>query len=114
TGLDHARTLATVWPRLQMALKESKKEKLLQFAARVWNITEKTEADPNLRISQAIANTDQFFQSLGVKTHLSDYGLALGLGEQIAERFSKRGVLNLGEKGEITPNLACQIVNQSY
>lgn len=111
TGLDHAQTLAIVWPRLQTALKESKREKLLQFASRVWNITQGSEDE---RITAAIAKTEAFFQSLGVKTHLSEYGIEKGLGEKIAERFTQRGTMNLGEKGEITPSLSSQIVNQSY
>ncbi len=63
-GLDHAQTLAIVWPGLQRVMEEEKREKLLQFGKRVWNVDD-AEA--------AIAKTEEFFRSLGVGTRFSDY-----------------------------------------
>ncbi|MBP8265735.1 MAG: iron-containing alcohol dehydrogenase, partial [Zoogloea sp.] len=71
-GLDHAQTLAVVLPAMLDLRREAKRDKLLQYAARVWNID--TGSD-DARIDAAIARTRAFFESLGVKTRLSDYGI---------------------------------------
>jgi NADP-dependent alcohol dehydrogenase len=71
-GLDHAQTLAIVLPALWNEKRDTKRAKLLQYAERVWNITEGSEDE---RIDAAIAATRNFFEQLGVPTRLSDYGL---------------------------------------
>lgn len=43
TGIDHARTLAVAQPAHWRIGKEKKREKLLQYAERVWGITEGSE-----------------------------------------------------------------------
>lgn len=45
---------------------------MIQYAERVWNIE---EVNDDLKIKQAIDKTRSFFEELGVKTHLSDYGI---------------------------------------
>ncbi len=70
--LDHAQTLAIVLPALWNEKRDAKREKLLQYAERVWNITEGSD---DQRIDAAIAATRQFFEQMGVPTRLSDYGL---------------------------------------
>ena len=69
-GLDHAQTLAIVLPSMLRVRKEGKRAKLLQYAARVWQISEGTDDE---RIEQAIRRTQDFFEQMGVKTRLSDY-----------------------------------------
>lgn len=63
--------------------------KLLQYAERVWGI------DPNDSQAgeKAIARTEAFFQSLGVKTRLSDYGIGQETIDRIVKRFQDRGTL---------------------
>ncbi len=53
-GLDHAQTLAIVLPALWNEKRDAKREKLLQYAERVWNITEGSD---DQRIDAAIAAT---------------------------------------------------------
>ncbi len=71
-GLDHAQTLAAVLPSLLNDRRAAKRAKLLQYAARVWNIH---DGEEDARIDAAITRTRAFFESLGVKTRLSDYGI---------------------------------------
>ena len=52
--------------------KRKKREKLLHYVGRVWNIT---EGDDDSRIDSAIIKTREFFKDKGFKTHLSDYGI---------------------------------------
>ena len=101
-GIDHARTLAVVLPGLWKVLREEKKGKLLQYGERVWKITEGSEDE---KIEAAIAKTVYFFESLGVKTHLSDYGVEQGTIDTIADRFEKRRWIALGDRGLTTPSI---------
>ncbi len=97
-GLDHAQTLALVWPGLHKVMRKSKREKLLQFAERIWGLK---DGDEEKRIDEAIARTEAFFRSLGVGTRISDYaGLSDDFIEVIVERFRSRDA-HLGEKAEI-------------
>jgi NADP-dependent alcohol dehydrogenase len=68
-GIDHARTLAIVLPANLQVRRQEKREKLLQYAARVWQIV---EGDEEQRIDTAIARTRAFFEQLGLPTRLSD------------------------------------------
>jgi NADP-dependent alcohol dehydrogenase len=99
-GIDHARTLAIVLPGLWKTLKEEKGQKLLQYGQRVWNITEGTEEE---KIKAAIDKTSEFFESLGIKTRLSDYGVKKDTIEKIVQRFEERNWLELGDRGLTTP-----------
>jgi len=99
-GIDHARTLAIVLPGLWKTLKEEKKDKLLQYGERVWKITEGTEDE---RIDLAIRKTVDFFESLGVKTRLSDYGVPRETIDKIVRRFEDRNWLTEGDRGLTTP-----------
>lgn len=90
-GLDHAVTLAIVLPGVLTAVKELRKVKLLQYAERVWGID---PSEPKAG-EEAIMRTEEFFQSLGVKTRLSDYGIGKETIERIVERFKQRGTQNI-------------------
>ncbi|MFX6760045.1 iron-containing alcohol dehydrogenase, partial [Acinetobacter baumannii] len=56
-GLDHAQTLAIVLAAMLAARREPKRAKLLQYAERVWGLTEGTE---DSRIDAAIDATRAF------------------------------------------------------
>jgi len=98
--IDHARTLAIVLPGLWTVLKEKKKEKLLQYGERVLNITGGTEDE---RITKIIAKTVEFFESLGIKTRLKDYGVKQDSIDKIVGRLEKRGMVAFGDRELITP-----------
>lgn len=91
-GLDHGVTLAIVLPGVMEATKEHRCRKLLQFGERVWGI-DPTAADA---AEQAIARTERFFNSLGVKTRLGDYGVGMETIERIERRFRDRGRYAVG------------------
>ena len=99
-GIDHARTLAIVLPGLWKSLRKEKKDKLLQYGERVWNIKSGTD---DQRIDATIEKTAAFFESLGVKTHLSDYKVKSDTIDKIVSRFEKRSWTSIGDRGLITP-----------
>lgn len=94
-GLDHAQTLAIVLPNLLWVQRESKSEKLVQYAERIWGLKEGSEAT---RIEQAIIRTRAFFERMGCPTHLSDYAVGSEHFEDIVARFETRKMLPMGEK----------------
>jgi NADP-dependent alcohol dehydrogenase len=96
-GLDHAVTLAIIFPRLLMETREEKRLKLLQFAQRIWKIEVGTE---EMKINEAIEKTESFFRSLNVKSRLSDYGISQEQLIPIIQRFADRR-WKLGENKSI-------------
>lgn len=107
-GLDHGVTLAIVYPGVLQVMREQKQEMLLQYAERVWNITEGTDDE---KIDQAIVVTESFFRSLDVRTRLSHYLIGNETITEIVRRFTERNML-LGERGNITPAMIEEILNQ--
>jgi len=97
-GIDHARTLAIVLPPLLSAKKDAKRAKLLQYAERVWHLTSGTEDE---RIEAAIAQTRAFFESLGIQTRLSEYGLGREVVGAVVTQLQANGMTRLGEHQDI-------------
>ncbi|MDA3880749.1 MAG: iron-containing alcohol dehydrogenase [Prolixibacteraceae bacterium] len=93
-GVDHARTLAIVLPGTMKIMKDSKKDKIIQYAERVWGISGKSDDEI---VDAAIKKTVDFFESMGVKTRLRDYNIPVTIADEIAERMEQRGDVNIGE-----------------
>lgn len=111
-GIDHARTLAVITPSHYKYNFEAKKEKLAQYAERVWNVTEGNKED---KAYAAIEKTEAFFHQLGIDTKLSDYTKEYeGTAEEVAKRFTNRGWEGLGEHQSLTPQDAEEIVKMAY
>lgn len=111
-GIDHARTLAIIAPRHYQYFLENKKEKLAHYGERVWNIAEGSLEE---RAKAAITKTEEFFQSLGIGTHLSDYvEQTAGTAEKVSTALKERGWVALGEHQAVTPDAVRVIVEKSY
>ena len=106
-GLDHGVTLAMVYPGVMQVMRREKEAKLLQYAERVWGLS---EGSVDERIDAAVAKTAAFFQSVGMKMHLSDYGIGEETIQTIVRRFKERG-WNVGEHGIVTPEKVEAILN---
>ncbi|WP_263772288.1 alcohol dehydrogenase [Propionivibrio soli] len=98
-GLDHAQTLAIVLPAMLQVRREEKQAKLLQYAERVWGLT---QGDEKARIDEAIARTRQFFESVQVKTRLSDYGIGKDAVPPLVAQLERHGMKALGEHQNLT------------
>lgn len=105
--LDHGVTLAIVGPALMSVMKEEKRAKLLQYGERVWGITHGSGSE---RIDKTINATRNFYESLGIKTHLSEYGIGRDVIDFIVNRFRQRN-MNIGERGIVTPDKIEEILN---
>jgi NADP-dependent alcohol dehydrogenase len=100
-GLDHAQTLAIVLPAMLQVRREEKREKLLQFADRVWGLRD-GDGDEETRIDQAIERTRQFFESLQVPTRLSGYGIGRDAIPALMAQLERHGMVALGEHQNLT------------
>ncbi len=98
-GIDHGQTLCIILPGIMQIKRKNKEEKLLQFGQRVLKITEGTT---NQKIDAIIEKTIDFFESFGIKTKLADYGVGSEIIPQVIERFTKRGIKAIGERGDLT------------
>lgn len=97
-GVDHARTLSVVLPALMKVCRKNKEGKLLQYAERVWGLT---EGDKAHRIDEAIRQTEAFFETMQVPTRLSH----INLGDQdidlLIKGLQKNGMTSIGEHKDI-------------
>jgi NADP-dependent alcohol dehydrogenase len=108
-NIDHARTLAIVWPGMMKIMKEEKMGKLVQFAQRVWDIRTGNEQE---QIEGGIRRTEEFFNSLQVPTRLSDYDLGEDTISKIIENLKDNGFTALGEQKKVTPEKVHSILSE--
>lgn len=106
-GIDHARTLAAIWPGVVAVKRADKLAKLAQYAERVWNIR---DGDDEAKADQAVERTRAFFESVGVPARLSAYGLPADTAERIAAQLQEHGLTALGEKSDIDPETVKRIL----
>lgn len=96
--IDHAQTLAVVLPALLAERRQVKREKLLQYAVRVWGLK---EGDEEQRIDAAIQATRDFFKRMGVPTRLSEHGLDADVIPQVLAQLARHGMTALSERRDL-------------
>lgn len=106
-GLDHAQTLAIMLPAIWTYKLAQKQDKLVQYGQRVWHIE---ETEPQLIAELAIERTRHFFESMGVATRLSAYGLDETIIAQVIAKLEEHQFVQLGEHGDITPQDTAKIL----
>lgn len=98
-GLAHAETLAVVLPWLLWYKRDQKRDKLLQYGYRVMDQKMQKYSE---RIDRTIEATAAFFQSVGMPTTLSSYGVDPDeAAARVQERWDARE-WSLGEHDDIT------------
>ena len=103
-AIDHARTLTIVLPSVMRELKDSKKDKLLQYARNVWNIEANNNQSDDEVIEAAIVRTEDFFRDLGLPVSLADADLDDSAIDPIIEQLEAHKMVKLGEhnKNDLT------------
>jgi len=110
-GLDHAQTLAIVLPAMLTVRTADKREKLLQYGERIWNIT---EGDDDERISASIKKTSEFFHTMELKTKLSDYEIPPEGIDAIITQLEAHAMVLLGEKQDVNPAVCRKVLELCY
>ncbi|PKH04192.1 NADH-dependent alcohol dehydrogenase [Psychromonas sp. MB-3u-54] len=108
--IDHARTLSIVLPAVMKVRRTAKHEKLLQYAERVWHITQGSEEQ---KIDQAIALTEDFFKQMAMPVHLSDIELGAADIDILMANLEGHGMVALGETKDINLEISRQILEQA-
>lgn len=106
-GIDHARTLSIMLPAVLKIRREVKRDKLLQYAARVWAID---TTDEEAAIDKAIAATEGFFIAMGMPIRLADIELGQEHIDTLLNNLVQHGMVKLGEQGAVTPEISRQIL----
>lgn len=99
-SIDHARTLTILLPSVMRELKDSKKDKLLQYARNVWAIDNSdtdTKQDDDSIIETAIVYTENFFRDLGLPISLADAELDASAIDTIIKQLEAHNMVKLGE-----------------
>lgn len=109
-GLDHAQTLAIVLPALMQQQRVQKRDKLLQFGQRVWQLSHQ---DEERLIDDTITHTRAFFEQMGVPTRLADYGIAADAVDKLVANLQANGMVKLGEHGDIDLDVSRQILQKA-
>ena len=107
-GLDHAQTLAIVLPALLQQQRSQKREKLIQYGKRVFNLQ---HTDEDRLIDETIAHTRAFFEQMGVPTRMADYGIQADAVDALVAKLEQHKMLKLGEHGDITPDVSRKILS---
>ncbi len=105
-GITHGHTLTIVLPGTMWMLREEKGDKILQYGQRIFGIEGN---DKEQTIKEIILKTESFFNSLGLKTKLSENGGDITTIDEIERRFSERNV-RFGENRSVTSKVAREIL----
>ncbi|MEI6429922.1 MAG: iron-containing alcohol dehydrogenase [Pseudanabaena sp. ELA607] len=109
-GLDHGQTLAIILPTVMEFKRAGKEAKLLQYAERIWQIT---DGSPDERITAAINKTRDFFEAVGVPTRLAAYNIPAVDLPLITQHLGNRGAVAFGERSDIDLTAVDQILAMS-
>jgi alcohol dehydrogenase YqhD (iron-dependent ADH family) len=108
-GIDHARSLTIILPAVMKQRRKEKRAKLLQYAERVFDITEENEEQ---RIDEAIERTVKFFRELALPTSLGDVNLGAEDVEPVLANLKKHDRVDMGEHGDINLD-ECRLILQA-
>ncbi len=106
-GIAHGRTLAIILPSLLRERTEQKRAKLIQYAERVWDISEGSD---DQKIELAIDKTEAFFNSLEIVTKLSHYNINEAGIDTLIGNMEKMGLTALSETGDLTLDIVRKIL----
>ena len=109
-GIDHARTLSIILPAVMKVCRDDKRDKLLQYAERVWELKNGNE---EARIDQAIQLTEDFFKRMNMPTRLSDVQLDASNIDKLIQKLELHGMTSLGEHRNVTLDVSRRVLEQA-
>lgn len=109
-GIDHARTLALVFPANMAVRIEQKREKLALFAR---NVLGHRGEDSELAL-MAIKDIQKFFEEMGLPTKIKDYDIEFEQLKVVQERFAHFNEKGLGERQDVTYEIIGEILELAF
>lgn len=110
-GVSHAESLSMLYTHGLRERLTQKREKLLQYGQRVWQIDR--NLDENEQLKSAIEKTEKFFQSVGLRTSLQEINPTDEDIQDILERLDQRRMNHLGEHRDVDLGVIERILNRS-
>ena len=90
--------------------RDEKRNKLLQYAERVWHIVDGSEEQ---RIDAAIERTRTFFEDLGLPTRLVNYQLGAKDIDTVIQQLEAHHLTELGEHQNVSLSVSRRILEAS-
>lgn len=109
-GTDHARSLTAVLPALMHVRRNEKHEKLVQYAERVFGITDGSD---NEKIDAAIQKTVDFFKSIEMPVSISEVGVKEDDIDFLVSQLETHEKVNISERGDQTAEIHREIYQES-
>ncbi len=105
--IDHARTLSIILPAVMKVRRAAKRDKLEQYAERVWGLT---EGSAGHKIDEAILLTENFFRQMDVPIRLADVDIDESAIDDIIVKLEEHGMVALGENRDVTIDISREIL----
>ena len=94
-------------PAMLKVRAQGKRQKLLQYAERIWGINSGNETS---RMDAAIDKTRAFFEKMGLPTSFAGYGVTNIDIEQVTKLLDAHGMVNMGENNDVTLDMMREIM----
>lgn len=105
--LTAAQSLALILPALLGEYREIRRDRLLQYAERVWQLR---DGSATQRMDDAIAATAELFGRLGLATRLSEHGLDAEVVPEVLAQLQRHGLVAAGEQSELDLDLCERVL----
>lgn len=110
-GLDHAQTLAIILPSIMQYKRDTKGDKIAQYAERVLGVS--SSLSKAEKIDLAISKTIDFFEKVGNPTKLGSYKFGSENFDKVIDSLESNGMTALGENQDITLQDSRKILEMS-
>ena len=110
-GTDHARSLTAVLPATMHVRRNEKHDKLVQYAEKVFGVTEGTEEE---KIDAAIQKTVDFFKSIDMPTSLSEVDVKESDIDFLVDQLVKHEKINISERGDQDETIHREIYTAAF
>lgn len=107
---DHARSLTAILPALMHVRRKEKHEKLVQYAERVFGITDGSD---NQKIDAAIQKTVDFFRSIGMPVSIKEVDVKEEDIDFLVSQLEAHEKVDISERGNQTADIHRQIYQES-
>ena len=110
-GTDHARSLTAVLPATMHVRRNEKHDKLVQYAEKVFGVTEGTDEE---KIDAAIQKTVDFFKSIDMPTSLSEVDVKASDIDFLVDQLVKHEKINISERGDQDETIHREIYTAAF